>query len=440
MKNTNIDLALQHIGIETLTPMQVESLSMYPQCREMVLLSPTGTGKTLAYLLPLMQTLDIESDDVQAVVIVPSRELALQIDGVIRRMACGVRSVSCYGGRPAMEEHRTLKGVLPHIVVATPGRLNDHLQKRNIEVSGIRSIVIDEFDKCLEFGFLDEMNEVISQLPLVQRRFLTSATDNDRIPQFVGSNFTRLDYLDEAPDVKERISQYVVHSPIKDKLETLACLLRCQGQKSSIVFLNYRDAVERVYKFLRSEGFHVEMFHGGMDQQMREKSLYKFSNATSNVMVSTDLSARGLDIEHVDNIIHYHLPLNEDAFTHRNGRTARWDAEGSSYIILNEDESLMDYIEDEPTEFFIPKSLPPIQPSRWTTIYIGKGKKDKISKMDILGFLCKIGGLKSADVGRIDVKDHYAFVAVNRKMAHGVLAAIKGQKIKGVKTIFQEAR
>ncbi len=248
-----------------------------------------------------------------------------------------------------------------------------------------------------------------------------------------------LNYQGENEEVASRISVHLVKSPVKDKLETLLCLLKVFGQQSTIVFLNYREAVERTYKFLKDNGVGCEMFHGAMDQEHREKSLYKFSNGTSNVLVSTDLSARGLDIPEIDNIVHYHLPLNEDAYVHRNGRTARWEAEGNSYIILHDEESLPEYIDDAP-EFFIPKKLPEIQPSKWATIYIGKGKKDKLSKMDVLGFVCKIGGLTRDDVGRIDVKDHQCFVAVKRKMLRSALEKMKGQKIKGIKTLFVEAK
>jgi len=441
MERFNIDAALQKLGIAELNAMQQESLERYAEGKDMVLLSPTGTGKTLAYLLPVLQTLNPEDDRVQAVVMVPSRELALQIDGVVKQMKSVIRSVSCYGGRPAMEEHRTLMGVKPHIVIATPGRLVDHLQKNNIESDAIRTLVIDEFDKCLEFGFLDEMQHAIELMPMLNRRYLLSATESNKIPEFVGfTSLIFLNYLEGREEVASRISLNMVKSPIKDKLETLLCLLKVFGQQSTIVFLNYREAVERTYKFLKENGVGCEMFHGAMDQEHREKSLYKFSNGTSNVLVSTDLSARGLDIPEIDNIVHYHLPLNEDAYIHRNGRTARWEAEGHSYIILNEEETLPEYIDGDVPEFFIPKKLPEIQPSKWATIYIGKGKKDKLSKMDVLGFVCKIGGLTRDDVGRIDVKDHQCFVAVKRKMLRPALEKMKGQKIKGVKTLFVEAK
>lgn len=431
-------LIFQKLGISELNDLQKEAMEKFPQGDDMLILSPTGSGKTLAFLLPMVEKIDVTSERVQAVIITPSRELALQIDGVVKQMKCGVRSVSCYGGRAAMDEHRIMDGVLPHIVIATPGRLVDHLQKDNFDASGVETLVIDEYDKCLEFGFEKEMAEAFALLPSVRQKVLCSATRavNLSLPVV-------LDYLRNEEETASRISLHVVHSPIKDKLETLICILRCFGQKQTIVFLNYRDAVERTFNFLKKEGVQCEMYHGAMDQERRERSIYKFSNGTSNVLVSTDLASRGLDFPDIDNVIHYHLPLNEEAYIHRNGRTARWEAEGNSYFLINEEERVPDYVVEkngELPEFFIPKNLPPVLPSIWATIYIGKGKKDKISKVDVLGTLCKIGGLSMKEVGRIDVREHQSFAAIHRDRMQDVLSRLKGQKIKGIKTLFVEAR
>ena len=351
---------LSALGISQLSEMQLSVSKIWKEQedKDIVLLSPTGSGKTIAYLLPLMERIDTGKDSVQAVVIVPSRELAMQTDEVVKNMKTGVRSICCYGGRPAMDEHRRMNAVLPHIIIATPGRLVDHLNKRNFEVSDVRTLVIDEFDKSLEFGFQEEMQEAISMLPLVKKKVLLSATDAEQIPQFVDLNETvRIDYM----KAKERVSFCIVHSPQKDKLNTLLDLLRALGDAKSIIFLNYRDAVGRVYDFLKAQGVACEMFHGGMEQDRRERAIYKFSNGTSHVLVSTDLGSRGLDIPDTDCIIHYHLPLNEEAYTHRNGRTARWEAEGRAFMILNEEETLPEYIDEHTVqEFYIPKKLPPI--------------------------------------------------------------------------------
>ncbi len=432
------------IGVSQLSEMQQAAYEAWQRSNsDLVLLSPTGSGKTLAYLLPLLESLDCTSDKVQAVVIVPSRELAAQTVEVVKSLKTKVRSLACYGGRPTMQEHRQMESVHPHLVISTPGRLVDHLEKQNFEVGDVRTLVIDEFDKCLELGFHDEMKQALFCLPQVQRRILLSATETDQIPRFVNlSQAVRLDYQQSVPQnesKQERVSLKVVNSPIKDKLDTLLDLLRSLGEVQSIVFLNYREAVERVYQFLHKNGVACEQFHGGMEQDRRERALFKFSNGSSNVLVSTDLGSRGLDMPDTDVIIHYHLPLNEQAFIHRNGRTARWLATGRAFMILNEEERLPDYVGEAPT-FYLPKQLPPVSQPKMATIYIGKGKKDKLSKMDIMGFLCKIGGLERSQVGRIDVQDHCSYAAVSLPEIKSVLRRVEGQKIKGIKTIFREAK
>ena len=412
---------------------------------DVVLLSPTGTGKTLAYLLPLLQLLDGSSEQAQALVITPGRELALQSDNVLKNMGCGLRSTACYGGRAAMDEHKVLKEVKPQIVFGTPGRLNDHLDKENISRYGIRYLVIDEFDKCLEMGFHAEMQKIIKSLPGIERRILLSATNLEQIPQFVNMSRkgTLIDFLPDDEQTSERITLYEVHSPQKDKLETLRQLLLSFGDASSIVFLNYRESVERVNNYLLEQGFTTSCFHGGLEQKEREAALYRFSNGSANVLVSTDLASRGLDIPNIENIIHYHLPESEDGYIHRVGRTARWDAKGRSFFILGPEEHIPDYVEGEIESYPLPSPFGEgsgVRPPRMTTIYIGKGKKDKISKGDIVGFLCKAGGLKADEIGRIDVKDRYTYAAIKRETLKQVLQQTRGEKIKGIKTIVEAVR
>ncbi|BEG98489.1 DEAD/DEAH box helicase [Bacteroides sedimenti] len=434
-----ITKALQNLQIERLNPMQEASLSASTQGNDVILLSPTGSGKTLAYLLPLLQGLKPQEQTIQGLVLVPSRELALQIESVFKAMNSGYKTCCCYGGHPISDEKKSILGNHPAIIIGTPGRINDHLNKGNFLPDTIHTLVIDEFDKSLEYGFHDEMAEIISQLPNLKKRMLLSATDAEEIPEFTGLNETiKLNFLVEE-EQSARLKLMKVFSPDKDKLETLFRLLCTLGSSSTIVFCNHRDAVERVSDYLASRGLYNEYFHGGMEQPDRERALYKFRNGSCHVFVSTDLASRGLDIPEIENIVHYHLPINEDAFTHRNGRTARWEAEGSAFIILNESESLPLYIADEPETYELPAVVSKPSKPLWATLYIGKGKKDKVNKIDIVGFLHKKGKLGKDDIGQIDVKEHFAFVAVRRAKFEQALSLIRGEKIKGMKTKMEEA-
>ena len=436
-----IDKILDKLGIQ-LNPMQEETMhAVLHGNKDVVVLSPTGSGKTLAYLMPLVQLIDPKVDEPQLVVVTPGRELALQSTEVLKSMGTGLRTMACYGGRAAMDEHRVMNKVLPQVIFGTPGRLTDHLDKGNFSAEHVKYLVIDEFDKCLEMGFQDEMGRLIASLPYLERHFLLSATEAEEIPRFVHmGRVETIDYRMDEEQVPERIRIYQVKSPQKDKLETLAQLLLSLGDESSIVFLNYRDSVERTNEFLRSRGFATSAFYGGLEQHEREDALYKFSNGSANIFVSTDLGARGLDIPDIDNIIHYHLPECEDSYIHRVGRTARWEATGKAFFLLGPSEDIPSYVDAEVEDYEIPSDLPAPAKPRMATIYIGKGKKDKISKGDIVGYLCKIGQLQSSEIGKIDVKDRYAYVAVSRTKLKQVLKLTAGQKIKGIKTVIEEVR
>jgi len=441
MNHIDLAKAFRKLRVESLNDMQkATAKAMQAGKGDVVVLSPTGTGKTLAYLLPLVEMITPESETVQAVVIVPGRELALQSQQVLAALGV-VRGMACYGGRAAMEEHRALKQLRPQVIFATPGRLNDHLAKGNISADDVRLLIIDEFDKCLDMGFENEMRTALASLPQVKRRVLLSATNSPRIPLFVETaKLECIDFVGEAEKVKQRIAVYEVKSDSKDKLDTLHRLLLAFNGESTIVFLNHRESVERTNAFLVEQGFVTSLFHGGLEQDAREGALYRFANGSANVLVCTDLASRGLDIDDVQHIVHYHLPETADAYTHRIGRTARWDKLGNGYFILSEGERIPEYVDSEVQPFALPTVNGKAQMPRMATLYIGKGKKDKISKGDILGFLCKKGHLNNDDIGRIDVKERYAYVAVSRNKVKRLLADVAGEKIKGVKTIVEEVK
>ena len=449
-----LECIMEKLHIAELNEMQDEVVeAVLTTEKDVVVLSPTGTGKTLAYLLPIVQKLktairqnavsDLSDVHPSVVVVVPSRELAMQSADVLKSMGAGLRGMALYGGRPTMDEHRELRKVQPHVIFATPGRLNDHIDKGNILTESVRWLVIDEFDKCLEMGFQAEMSQLARSLPQVERHILLSATESDAIPHFVNMGQTvKVDHRSQE-QVSGRIHIYQVSSPAKDKLDTLRMLLLDFGVQSTVVFLNFRDAVERTAGYLRDCGFTVSLFHGGLEQRQREDALYKFANGSANILVATDLASRGLDIPDIDNIIHYHLPETQENYVHRVGRTARWDKQGRAFFLLNDSEHLPDYVEDTVEDYPLADALPsdavPPRP-RMITLYIGKGKRDKLSKGDIVGFLCKKGGLKGDEIGKISIEERFTYVAVDRQKARQVLKNVQGEKIKGVRTIVEEVR
>lgn len=354
--------------------------------------------------------------------------------------------MACYGGRPTMDEHRLLRQQCPQIIFGTPGRINDHIAKGNIDVQRLAFLVIDEFDKCLDMGFQQEIETLLHSIPVKTRRILLSATQPEKMEATMndyssGHKITTLDFRPDDDVATDRIKVLAVHSEEKDKLPALTQLLGQIGQESSVVFLNYRDAVERVTNYLLEQGFSAIAYHGALEQKEREEHLYLFANHSVNTLVSTNLGSRGIDIPDINNIIHYHLPESEQDYIHRIGRTARWDKTGRTFFLLGPEETLPEYVDADVEDYNLSDhadeapTLPPM-----VTIYIGKGKKDKISKGDIVGFLCKCGGLQSKDIGRIDVYDNYAYVAVARLQAPKMLKKVKGQKIKGQKTIVEVHR
>ena len=434
INNEIIKQALAKAGIEALNEMQQAALSA-GTTKDMMLLSPTGSGKTLAFLLPLLDNLTSEERKTQVLIIAPSRELALQIEAVFRSLGTGHKINCCYGGHPLRTEKKSLEHP-PTVLIGTPGRILDHIQRGHLMLNTIHTLILDEFDKSLELGFTEEMEDILKQLPSVRRKVLTSATSAIEIPSFVKiKSPVRLSFLSDEKTLKG-LTIHVVKSPAADKLDTLYRLLGELRGESALVFCNFREAAERVSGYLTEQKVANECFHGGMEQPEREQALSKFRNGSASVFISTDLASRGLDIPEVKHIIHYHTPVNEEAYIHRNGRTARMDAKGDVYIILNDKEFLPDYIKPEPKEFFLPKAVKTPISSDWITLTINKGKRDKISKGDIAGFLLQKGGLIKDELGIIEIKESCSYAAVKRTQYKTLLAKIKNEKIKKMSVRF----
>jgi superfamily II DNA/RNA helicase len=416
---------LSKLGIDKLNPMQLESQLAIESTSQVVLLSPTGTGKTLAFLLPIINELDKKCKEVQTIIIVPSRELSIQIEQVMREMGTGFKVNAVYGGRPGSKDRIDIKH-RPAVLIGTPGRMADHLRRKAFSTEHINTLVLDEFDKSLEVGFEAEMSEIIELLPSLNKKILTSATQGVEIPEFVNlPSPIIVDYLDEAITQLEIKS---VLSPSKDKLETLLDLITHIGSQNGIIFCNYKDSIQRVSDYLSNHKVSHGTFYGGMEQFERERALIKFRNGTHQILLATDLAARGIDVPEIKFIIHYHLPIKSEDFIHRNGRTARMKSDGTAYVLQYEKEKLPDFIGNIPIENLAPSSSPAT--SLWTTLFISGGRKDKISKGDIAGLFFKKGNLSNEDLGVIELKNDCAFVSVKTANLNKLLPMVNNVKLK----------
>ncbi len=440
MQSTNIAGILSNFKIEQLNEMQLASLDAIEKNNDTILVSTTGSGKTLAFLLPLVNLLKTAIKTPQALIIVPSRELAIQIDDVFRKMQTGFKVSVCYGGHKRETEENNLLQA-PALIIGTPGRLADHIRRNNFATADIATLILDEFDKSLELGFQEEMEFIIGSLKNISKRVLTSATESVEVPNFIGlKDAVRLNYAHLVNENSLGLEIKTVFSADKDKADILFKLICFLGNRSTIIFCNHRQSVERTSEILADKGIVNVFYHGGMEQQERDSALCKFRNGTSNVLVTTDLAARGLDIPNIRNIIHYHLPQSEDIFTHRNGRTARMDASGTAYVIYSEEEILPDYITGTATDQQLNDVNEIPEKPKWSTLFIAAGKKDKVNKIDIVGFLGQKGQLKKEDIGLIEVKDFFSFVAIKKIKVSEVLQLIKNEKIKNKKVKIEVAK
>ncbi len=430
----------EKLGISELNEMQKKMMAAAGENRDLILLSPTGSGKTLAFILPMLKMLRPSTGRVQAIVIAPSRELVIQIAGVMTKLGTGLKTTPLYGGHKFDDEENSLKAGTD-VIVATPGRLLDHIQRRTIDVLPTRILVLDEFDKSLELGFEAEMKKIINRLKNVSHKILTSATPADNLPEFLNLNHPLIiDFLTENKSLRRRLRVHRIDTDANDKLDSLRILLDnlaadAGAHERAIVFVNHRESAERVADYLKKRGIPAVLYHGALDQRDRESAVARFNNGTRPILIATDLAARGLDIKEVKNIIHYHQALTPETYTHRNGRTARVSEQGDIYVLIGPDETVKDYTEFDDTRW-LDSDKHPENTDLGETLYIAAGKKEKLSKGDILGFLIKECGLTPDKVGNIDVYDHYALVAIKGADIDTIIAKGRSARIKGEKRLI----
>ena len=428
----NRKAVLGKLNISALNPMQQAAESAILKDSDVLLLSPTGSGKTLAFLLPVWQLLDAGTEGVQCMVITPSRELALQIESVWKKMGTGFKVNTCYGGHRMSVEIQNLSQP-PALLIGTPGRIADHLSRDTFSTRGIHTVVLDEFDKSLTLGFNEEMSFIMENMPALKKRILVSATEGIEIPEFAGVTRPKtIDFISRKEENKA-LDLRLVRSDQKDKLDILFRLLCYLGSERTMIFCNHRDAVERIGRHLEEKGIPTAMYHGKLEQDEREMALIRFRNGSAQFLICTDLGSRGLDIPEMKHVIHYQLPLKEEDFIHRNGRTARMHATGTAYLVLQEDERVLAFVTPKPRELSLPAEGTAPQAPEWVTLYIGAGRKNKVNKVDIVGFLSQKGKLGREDLGLVEVLDFSAFAAVKESKLKQLLSLVRDEKIKGKK-------
>jgi len=430
---------LLNLGIESLNEMQISAQETIVNDNNVLLLSPTGSGKTLAFLLPIFELLDEYVAGVQCLILVPSRELGLQIEQVWKKMGTNYKVNVCYGGHSIDTEIKNFSNP-PAVLIGTPGRIADHIDRGTFKVDRIQTLVLDEFDKSLQLGFHEQMSFIIGKLSKLNKRVLVSATSGIEIPKYTRVvNPTVLDFI-PSEEEKVNLAMKMVTSKDKDKIGSLFNLICSLKSQSALIFCNHRDAAERISDSLNEKGIYATYYHGGMDQDERERALIQFRNGSVSYLVTTDLAARGLDIPEMKHVIHYHLPSKEDEFTHRNGRTARMLASGTAYIITHESEKKLDYIDYEMPVLKVDNATTLPKPPEFQTIYISGGKKNKLNKIDIVGFFSQKGKLEKGDLGLIEVKDFISFAAVKYNKVKDLLSNIRDEKMKGKKFKIEVAR
>jgi superfamily II DNA/RNA helicase len=431
MKNSQ-PVILKKLGIEALNEMQNNTSKAVLVSSEVVLIAPTGSGKTIAFLMPIYELLPKTVNQVQCLILAPTRELCLQIEQVWKKMGTGYKVNVCYGGHAMQIEVKDLS-VPPALLIGTPGRIADHIRRSSFNVENIKYLILDEFDKSLELGFQEDMEFIINKIEPIEKKILVSATNLTRMPAFVNVHQPVLINDEKNVETIPDLSLYQVISEEKDKLNTLFNLICNLKSEAALIFCNHRDACERVKNFLKEKGIFAAVYHGGMEQADREKALVQFRNGSVNYLVTTDLAARGLDIPAMKHVIHYQMSIHENEFVHRNGRTARMQAVGNAYLLLSKTEKVPSYIKEKLTLYCIKTNVSLPNKPLFKTISISGGKKNKINKVDIAGAFMQKGKLTKEDIGLIEIIDFNSFVAINASKVNDFVALMKDEKIKGNK-------
>ena len=449
--STSLTENLDSMGYTAMTEVQAQALPFILEGKDVIAQAKTGSGKTAAFGLGLLNKLDVKRFRIQALVICPTRELANQVADEIRKLARTVHNIKVLtlcGASPIGPQIGSLEHGA-HIIVGTPGRLADHLRKKTLDLSHVETLVLDEADRMLDMGFYEQIEDIIEDAPSQRQTLLFSATYPEHDKNKHGITAISQRFLNNPEFVKvEQVGQHVnIEQHFYEvegksgRLKTLQTLLVNESPEASIVFCHTKRDCQSLCDQLNASGFSASALHGDLEQRDRNQTLVKFSNRSVRILVATDVAARGLDIEKVDAVFIYHLSKDSDIHTHRVGRTGRASHKGKAFVLFEANESFkLKFIEDGLGEIIVPERIPTISRTRteasptMATIEILGGKKQKVRAGDILGALTSKKNnpvLSGQDIGKINIMEQISYVAVNKEIARDALDAILKGRMKG---------
>ncbi|RZA05466.1 MAG: ATP-dependent RNA helicase DbpA [Proteobacteria bacterium] len=446
--NRELLQVVAELGYTHATPVQAASIPALLSGRDLVGQSKTGSGKTVAFTLPILQSLNLQTKKVQALILCPTRELCTQVTREIRKLGrrhAGLNVVTLVGGQPGKPQAMSLRQG-PHIAVGTPGRVLDHLQRGALDLSSLAILVLDEADRMLDMGFQEEMEAILSEAPPARQTAFFSATFPESIEGMSAAYQKDPAHVKIAEDdsAKPAITERLYEVAEEDKLNALLGVLASSEAESAIVFCNLKATVADLADALAEAGVSAAGLHGDLVQEARDKVMAKFRNASLRVLVATDVAARGIDVAGLDLVVNFDFP-KPDTYVHRIGRTGRAGKEGlaASFLLPSEKyklKGLAEALGRELTPEPLPMAEGPLEvkaeraQAAMVTFYIGGGRKEKVRPGDILGALTgDAAGLAGTDVGKIEIHDHFAYVAVAAAVAPAALSRLRDGKIKGRK-------
>ncbi|MFQ2194662.1 ATP-dependent RNA helicase DbpA [Aeromonas jandaei] len=432
---------LTTLGYLQMTPIQAQSLPLVLDGKDLIAKAKTGSGKTAAFGLGLLSSLDVNRLEVQALVLCPTRELADQVATEIRRLARtlpNVKLVTLCGGTPTAPQSATLS-FGAHIAVGTPGRILKHLEQGTLELDSLKTLVLDEADRMLDMGFGEDINRVISHAPRDRQTLLFSATYPEGIAQMSrGVQRNPVEVSVEALHEESAIEQKLYEVPAGQRLDALTWLLSHYQPSSCVVFCNTKRACNDVADHLAAKGFSALALNGDLEQRERDQVLVRFANGSATILVATDVAARGLDIKELGAVINYELTYDPEVHVHRIGRTGRAGQQGLALSLYQPNEAQRVNVIEEYQQAPMPpgdldaigRAIKPLAP-QMVTLSIDAGRKTKVRAGDILGALTGEGGIAGADVGKIQISEQYSYVAVKQSVAKAALKRLQEGKIKG---------